>query len=243
MLLGYYASIFIFYDMGVIRQAISISILVFSYQYIMKKKPIKFITIVAVAALFHTTAVLFLPMYLIGEKKFPLKVYINIGIVSIALQIINFANIIEKVIGLLGISVISSRFIFYQNYDNSNLFGSLLKRVFVLFLFTFLLYWNRKRKIQLQTLETRAFWLCLNAYSLSVILFSVLSFQALLAGRGVASLYIFQIGCFALLPERNNKIIHIILNIIFVLLMFNTLQGPITDVNGEYAVYNSWLFK
>lgn len=243
MLLGYYALIFIFYDIGVIRQALSISILVFSYKYIMKKEPIKFITVVIFATLFHMTAILFLPMYFIGENKFPLKIYVSIGVISIALQMINFANIIEKIINLLNISVVSSRFMFYQYYNNNSLFISLLKRVCVLFIFVFLLYWNRKRKIQLQTLESRAFWLCLNAYSLSVLLFSVLSFQALLAGRGVTSLYIFQIGCFALLPEKNNRLIHILLNVIFVLLMFNTLQGPVTDVNGEYAVYNSWLFK
>lgn len=54
-----------FYDLALtgVRQMLAISILLFSYDFILKKKPVYFIATVLVASLIHTSAVMFFVMY------------------------------------------------------------------------------------------------------------------------------------------------------------------------------------
>lgn len=68
---NYYAFLF-----GLLRQAIAISILMFSIKYIKERKLIKFLLLVILASLFHKTALIFLPLYFISKLKINKKILI-----------------------------------------------------------------------------------------------------------------------------------------------------------------------
>jgi len=56
-------------DMGIIRQAISTSITVFSIITIYERKFLKFSSLILIASLFHISSLVFLPAYFIGQIK------------------------------------------------------------------------------------------------------------------------------------------------------------------------------
>lgn len=58
------------YTLGVIRQMLSIGILLYSITFIRQRKIIKFIVTIGIAMSFHLTAIIFLPMYWISNIKF-----------------------------------------------------------------------------------------------------------------------------------------------------------------------------
>ena len=64
----YFSTIFVFYDMGVVRQGISIGILYYSIKYIEERKKGKFFLLVLLATMFHVSAVFFIPMYWMKNK-------------------------------------------------------------------------------------------------------------------------------------------------------------------------------
>lgn len=52
-----------------LRQIMALSIILFSYDYIIRKHLLKFVLTVIIASLFHQSALLFLPAYFINNKK------------------------------------------------------------------------------------------------------------------------------------------------------------------------------
>lgn len=62
------------YSLGIFRQMIAMSIILQGYQYILKREPIKYITIVLFASLFHTTALVTIFLYWITKIDFSKKI-------------------------------------------------------------------------------------------------------------------------------------------------------------------------
>ena len=60
----YYTMLF-----DVLKQAIAMAVLLFAFDAIIKKQPVRFIIAVAIASLFHFPAIVFLPAYWIGHMK------------------------------------------------------------------------------------------------------------------------------------------------------------------------------
>lgn len=86
-----YLSVFLFLTLGfygfsltAFRQSIAIAICLWAYDYIKKKKVVPFVLITLLAASFHQTAIVFLPMYIIGQLKLNKN---NVFIVAILLMI------------------------------------------------------------------------------------------------------------------------------------------------------------
>lgn len=82
------------------RQMLAVSIVLYSYDYIIKKKPFKFIIIVLIASMIHTSTIFFLllyPLSLIKEQK---KVYIGTSVVGVMLFAFFtvFISIIDKIV-------------------------------------------------------------------------------------------------------------------------------------------------
>jgi hypothetical protein len=68
-------------DMGILRQAIATSITIFSIIFIIDKKPYLFFLFTIFGSLFHVSALIFLPAYLIGNLRLSKnKLYIVIGL-------------------------------------------------------------------------------------------------------------------------------------------------------------------
>ena len=51
--------------MNAMRQGVAIAIILFSFKYIVEKKPVNFVVTVLIASLFHKSAMIFLPAYLL----------------------------------------------------------------------------------------------------------------------------------------------------------------------------------
>lgn len=84
-LIIYYAGLFcIFFapSLNIMRQSIACSIIFIAYRFVIEKKKVAFFIAVVIATLFHSSAILFLPMYLIycfvqGKNK-SIRTYIAI---------------------------------------------------------------------------------------------------------------------------------------------------------------------
>lgn len=61
------------FSLSGLRQTVAIAILLFSFDFIIKRKPFFFIGVVAFASLFHVSSVLFLPAYFLVSKEVSYK--------------------------------------------------------------------------------------------------------------------------------------------------------------------------
>lgn len=95
----YMFSPFIF-SLSACKQGIALSILMFSLKYVYDRKPIKFALCVAVAFLFHSTAIVFLLVYFflnnVGDLSTLKKVLIVVGCLFV---IMNLQWVLENVMG------------------------------------------------------------------------------------------------------------------------------------------------
>lgn len=104
---------FFTFSMTAIRQSMAIAVLLFSFPYIVYKKPIKFFILVAIASLFHVTAVLFGFAYFARRlKPNPKTILIILGCSLVGYFIFN---------ALLG--ELLSVFTMYDHYSGGKYFG------------------------------------------------------------------------------------------------------------------------
>ncbi|WP_347052928.1 EpsG family protein [Flavobacterium olei] len=101
-----FVTLLVFYvsTLGVLgsnRQLLAVAICLFSIQYVLDKKPYKFFFLIAIAFLFHSTAILFCIMYFLNR---PVKVNMVIFIIFISF-IIGKTSIPIHVFSILGSSV------------------------------------------------------------------------------------------------------------------------------------------
>lgn len=133
------------YFMNVMRQALAISIIIYSLQYIIDNKKIKAILIIILAFFFHKVAIFFLPVVFAYNIKINYKVLLGI----LVLSIIGFFGF-----GLMSIVIAEfvPKFKHYLNtiYGNPNYFGALLDYVFFLIIFIVLVISLKVKKTNIQ---------------------------------------------------------------------------------------------
>lgn len=99
MLFIYMFSPFIF-SFSACKQGIALSILMFSLKYVYERKPIRFVLCIAVASLFHSTAIVFLLVYFFLNSKGNMGILKKILIVAGCLIVIaNFQQVLDGVMG------------------------------------------------------------------------------------------------------------------------------------------------
>lgn len=81
----YFTTLLLFESMNIIRQAIALSMILYSTRYIHNSERIKFILIIILAYGFHSSAIFFLPFYFLIQKDF-----IKNKIIKITLLIFSF---------------------------------------------------------------------------------------------------------------------------------------------------------
>lgn len=69
LMFALYIFLYYMYSLNIIRQMLAVSIIFYSYKYIINHNFKKFFLCVIIATLFHTTALLFLPFYFLFPKK------------------------------------------------------------------------------------------------------------------------------------------------------------------------------
>lgn len=111
-----------------IRQLIAVSIIMYGYSYIVERKLLKFILVVVVASLFHSTALLFLPFYLL-VTKFNSKTYILRRVIYFILLIagVIFMSVLLEAVSEL--SIFSKYFNVYVAGSDANLLNQIMLRL------------------------------------------------------------------------------------------------------------------
>lgn len=113
-------SLFLFFTYGfftfsvtAVRQSMALALLLFSYDYILQGKKMKFALIVLIATTFHTTAVFFIFGYLCRMFRPTMKTIILFFGIGIACSYL-FSTLLEFAFGL---------FTIYEHYDKGIYFG------------------------------------------------------------------------------------------------------------------------
>jgi hypothetical protein len=106
---------FMLINVSAMRQSMAIMLFVYSIEYIQERKPIRYILCVGLASLFHITAIVLLPMYLLGSRKWVPKIAMQIGTVTIFLALILFGELVSPFVK----EFISSYFPKYQVYQDA----------------------------------------------------------------------------------------------------------------------------
>ena len=202
---------FYYFFMSNIRQSIALSLILFSYDFIKKKKIIQFLLIILIASQFHTTAVLFLPAYFIDRIKYSKKYTYGLALIT-SLIFVNF----ELLIGVV-LNFVPSKYTnyintsYYTNAKNIANIANFAVTLFVLFLSYIFKYHNNssnKSKISFY------FLFLSTCIGLLTIKFGMLS-------RIQQYFYIFSIAIIPnILSKSNNKYIKLISTLIIVVCFF-----------------------
>ena len=81
-----------------LRQTVALSVALFAVLMILKRKPVKYIILVLIATLFHSSALIFLPMYWVSSLRPGKKQYIMIaaGVIAVLLIPNSFRLLIQR---------------------------------------------------------------------------------------------------------------------------------------------------
>jgi len=250
ILIMYYSGLFLNFDMGVIRQGISMSIMFLGTEGLYKKdeiciqentvntNKIKFILCLATASLFHISALVFIPLYFLRDKKLSRRtIYFCVAIGSLCV-FFNISDIFIFIAEKLGMSRVAGKLRYYSGItDSMSIIYSLIKRVVILVFFVE--YYER------HNIEESRDILSLNAYFLSVLIMEVFYSIDILGGRGVHGLYFYQAFVFAAMVKNTKKIsTKLIIFLIMAVLSYKTMTdliGKAPDYDERFIPYKmSW---
>lgn len=234
-LIMYFSGVFIMFDMGVIRQGISITLGLISIKYILNKSPMKFFITIIIGSFFHISILVFIPLYFIGYKNYSRKtIYLTLFFILL-LSFLDLNKLILEVANLLPFDIIKSKLSYYASIDTGNITLSLIKRIS--FMVFFVEFYKRKG------INDKKSLLFLNSYFLSIIIMGIFFSIDILGGRGSMGLYMFQIFIFAIIEKniKGNLCKFIILSLV-VMLSVASMMGPIkhgATVGQPYLPYKS----
>lgn len=97
----YWGLLFYLFMFSAMKQALAMSILIFAFDAIMDKKPIRFILLVAIATLFHFPALIFLPAYWIAQIKMD-RTFIILLIIILGITYVFRDQMINLMMGAYG---------------------------------------------------------------------------------------------------------------------------------------------
>lgn len=140
-ILLYYSFMYLSYDMGRMRQGAAIGFIFLALYYLMKNRNLCFILFVAIATLFHTTAIVFLFSLIVKKINFSKKSYIFIIIIVLVLSLIHFDYYIIQYISKTNIPIISKYATYFiQGFElyNYSFNPMQYRRIILVILFMFL---------------------------------------------------------------------------------------------------------
>lgn len=239
----YYSTDFIFYDMGIMRQGLSMSICLLSMPLI-EKRDKKFFIYIVFGALFHISALFFVLMWFISNKEYSRKYYYAwVGIAVIFfLGEISYTEIAGKIINDIGGAYLEHKFNKYLTYSQVDLTIPFIRRI--IFLVLFIEAFKRKsfrisNFVIPERNKTELTWLHINGYFLSVVTFGIFTpLFSSVTGRMTAMFYTLYIFVYCDMFEDRKQIwINIIWFVMFLFLAFETFNGSVNNVNGNYLPY------
>lgn len=239
----YYASIYINFDMGVMRQGIAFGIVLWAYVSLADKDYRKFYALVAFACIFHVSAAVILLLRLFGNRRFQAWQY-SVGLaacfgISMLHPVMRLAQMVPA--GSRGFLV--DKLVYYALYysEEASIYKSVLKRVILFIIFFIAANYGKKAA------EAAKVQFYLNAFYFSI-LFSLLAADVpIVAGR--ASLYftVAQIYLFSYLAgnghrmqqmgKANAVIRRAAVSVLVGALSYNSMRNVV--INEEYVPYRS----
>ena len=234
-----------FAHMFPVRQTIAISLFVFSWKYIQERRLIPFLCATAIAATFHATALVTLPIYFIWNKYISAKIYIlviaGVFVISIVSSQI-FANLLYGVGGAFFEEKLNS---YMENADEA--FGAAYSPMQALirgcinrsiYLFVPLLLLNIKRK------ENAMMNAMFNMYFYSFVMFLMVTPLSVALGRltmytDMAQLFLLPL----VFTLRMNKINALMIVVIMILYLAIRFRGVIFNYEELYIPYHCVLFN
>lgn len=205
--------------LNLIRQGLAVSVVIFAFNYVEKKKLLKFLACITVASLFHRTAILALPIYVLywwinkGDKKS--SVALMISYVILIISVFCYDIVLEAFINF---NILPDKFeVYLGKFKNDvwdmNLFLTLYKAVWIV-IFGFL---YKKMKI-----KDNDFKFLFNMLLFDIIL---LQFSIKIQNAERISYYYGSIGYLLLIPTKlqeklkDGKKIQLLLNLLTILLL------------------------
>lgn len=123
------------------RQSLAISLFIFSIDYIYKKDALRYFLCIGLAALFHTSALVLLPVYLLGLFDWKINKITAVSIFSLFLLLFVFGDSFLADIN----QFINTYFRRYEVYEGGAEIGTGLGLIFNSFLFALILYYERSQ--------------------------------------------------------------------------------------------------
>lgn len=232
-LIMYFTSVFIMFDMGVIRQGIAIMFMLLSVKYIINRDLKKFLIVILCGSLFHITIVVTIPLYFLSYIEFDRKVIYGASFVALLFSMFKITTIIFRLLAMLPLGTISYKLNYYLNSNQSNLTMSLIKRI--IFLVLFVEFFKRKN------IKDKKALVFLNGYFLSILVMGFFSSVDIIGGRGSMGLYFMQVFLFAIIIRRTErKPLKLAIFATVILLSINTMMGPIKHGNSSNQPYTPY---
>jgi hypothetical protein len=245
-----FVSLMVFYAttlgvMGSNRQLLALGICLYAIKYIIDKDSIKFFLLVALAFMFHSSAVLFIVFYFLNKDIKPFIIY-TILAVSFIIGKTNFPFFIFSFIGeSLGVMGAYKVLVYTGSYQEEvvslSIFG-LIKRFFFIALFMY--------NYKILTDKLFYYKIIFNGYFVGLVIYALFSSTILiLVNRGSLYFTVMEgllLACqFVIIKEKHYTVnFLILLFIVSILLMFQSISGY-ADLFIPYkgVFYNSDVFR
>ena len=203
---------YFFNEMNILREFLAMCIILSSIDLIKKRKLFKYIIVIAIASLFHATAIIAFPLYFLYSNEFNKKTKTIISICSIFIYVF-LSDVLIYFTNILGL---------YSNYvenrlDSYNL-ASLLGFIIAICIYLFYKYEFNHHKNDFKTTEIKEHSFLLNI-AFVAIFFGLISYRINIFSRATIYYNIFNI---IMLPNaisliKNPRSKHICYVVIFLL--------------------------
>lgn len=234
-LLIYFLLFYINNDVEQIRHGISIAFCFYSLVFFMKNNnqaKVKSLLLIILAISFHISALLFIPVYFLKDKKINKKVCIAIFIISFALSFINYFNILDYINNNFIHSLyLAEKIKIYANESMNLINTTLIIKTFILSIFYFNVYDSNNKLHRI----------LFNVYFLGIIFTNIFNSIPILAARGTIYMRYMELLMIPLyiksIENKENKKYHYL--ILFMIFAYYFIRFFITLINPEYFYYTS----
>lgn len=234
-LLLYFLLFYVFNDVEQIRHGISIGFCFYSIIYFLEDNPkskIYSFLLIVLGILFHTSAILFIPIYFIKDKIYNKKLYISLFGIAILLSFVDYFSLLSFVNELfLHSNYIREKIALYTTDRQSFISLTLICKIFILIIF-YLYAFDYKDKLHR---------LLFNIYYIGVLYTILLCNVPILMTRGTSFMRYAELLMIPIylnnikkLPDRK---IHIVISVIIFSYYF--IKFITALMNPEYYYYTS----
>jgi hypothetical protein len=211
------------------RQSLAIIVFIFSIDYIYKKKAIHYCLCIAIASLFHTSALILFPVYLLGLYNWKINKKLAVVLFTLFLLLYAYGDIFLPNIN----QFISAYFGRYEIYEGGGEISSGLGVIIYSFLFALILFYEQTQSVAIALL----FKIAILSYFIMPLGLSILMISRTGMYFQPATIVVFPIILF----KMNNSVVkNIILTALILIMTYSFFQFFQSDVWQEtFGTYNT----